>query len=229
MTVEKNLRVVINFYKKHFLPVFTWNKNNLSRQVVPLTYTLKERFFAVSILFKVCDESFLSRHNKKYCDMLWTLICLTLLLTCREDNSKQMLIMTSKFIFLFFDSLIYQKVNLLRKIAIQNAYCVFIYFCGGHKNNFRLKVLKQEKEAVTNFFYYVNREIWLGSSKTLIFIDQSRFCIFSHPQEFSIFNNKPSASWFAYITRNFLTSYSCLYYSSTGICKNRKQPVIDVC
>ena len=187
MAVEKNLRVVINFYKKHCLPVFTWNKNNLSRQVVPLTYTLEERFFAVSILFKVCDESFLSRQNKKDCDILWTLICMTLLWTCREDKSKQMLFMTSKFICLFFDSLIYQRVNLLRKIAIQNADCVFTYFCGGHKNNFRLEVLKQEKEAVINFFYYVNREICLGSSKTLICIDQSRFCNFSHPREFSFF------------------------------------------
>ena len=25
------------------------------------------------------------------------------------------------------------------KIAVQNAGCVFTYFCGGHKNNFRLQ------------------------------------------------------------------------------------------
>ena len=30
----------------------------------------------------------------------------------------------------------------------------------------------------------------------------------------SIFNNKPPASWVAHITRDFLTCYSCLYYSS---------------
>ena len=31
---------------------------------------------------------------------------------------------------------------------------------------------------------------------------------------FNIFNNKPPASWVTYITRDFLTCYSCSYYSS---------------
>ena len=31
---------------------------------------------------------------------------------------------------------------------------------------------------------------------------------------FSILNNKPPASWVAHITRDFLTCYSCSYYSS---------------
>ena len=31
---------------------------------------------------------------------------------------------------------------------------------------------------------------------------------------FSFFNNKPPASWVAHITRDFLTCYSCSYYSS---------------
>ena len=30
---------------------------------------------------------------------------------------------------------------------------------------------------------------------------------------FSFFNNKPPTSWVAHITRDFLTYYSCLYYS----------------
>ena len=29
-----------------------------------------------------------------------------------------------------------QDVNLARKLAVQNVGCVFVYFCGGHKNNF---------------------------------------------------------------------------------------------
>ena len=49
MVVEKNLRVTINFYEKHCLPVVTWNKNNLSKQVVPTRYTLEKRFFPVAI------------------------------------------------------------------------------------------------------------------------------------------------------------------------------------
>ena len=64
MLIEKNLKVAINFYKKHCLPVVTWNKNNLSKQVATITYRLEERFFAVAILFKVC-ELFLFRQSKK--------------------------------------------------------------------------------------------------------------------------------------------------------------------
>ena len=39
------------------------------------------------------------------------------------------------------------------------------------------------KLALTSF-YYVSREIWLGNSKKVICIDQSRFYIFPHTQEF---------------------------------------------
>ena len=42
---------------------------------------------------------------------------------------------------------------------------------------------KKKKPALTSF-YFASREIWLGNSKKLICIDQSRIYIFSHPQEF---------------------------------------------
>ena len=44
MAVEKNLSLPINFYEKHGLPVATWYKNNLSKQVMPIIYTLEKRF-----------------------------------------------------------------------------------------------------------------------------------------------------------------------------------------
>ena len=34
-----------NFYKKFSFNI-TWNKENSSKQVVPITYTLKEKFLA---------------------------------------------------------------------------------------------------------------------------------------------------------------------------------------
>ena len=34
---------------------------------------------------------------------------------------------------------------------------------------------------------------------------------------FKFFNNKPTASWVAHMTRHFLTCYSCLYYSSMHV------------
>ena len=42
---------------------------------------------------------------------------------------------------------------------------------------------KKKKLALT-LIYHVSQEIWLGNSKKLICIDQSRFYIFSHPWEF---------------------------------------------
>ena len=70
---------------------------------------------------------------------------------------------------------------------------------------FFVKSLRRKKKKLTlTSFYYVSREIWLGNSKKLIYIDQSKFYIFSHPQDskmfnitskyFSFFNNKPPAS-----------------------------------
>ena len=43
---RKNLRV--NFYEKLCLPVSASNKKHLSKQVVPIAYTLEKTFFAVA-------------------------------------------------------------------------------------------------------------------------------------------------------------------------------------
>ena len=43
--------------------------------------------------------------------------------------------MRSKFIYLYLESSICQSVNLSWKVAVQDAGCVFAYFCDGHKNN----------------------------------------------------------------------------------------------
>ena len=94
-----------------------------------------------------------------------------------------------------------------------------------------LKVLKaRKKKLALTSFYYVSWEIWLGNSKKLICIDQSRF---SHTHEnskifnitskyFSFFNNKPPASWVAHIATYFLTCYSSSYYSSIVVLKELK-------
>ena len=49
MTVEKNL-TVINVYEKLCLPVITWNKKHLSKQVLPIRYALEKTIFAVATL-----------------------------------------------------------------------------------------------------------------------------------------------------------------------------------
>ena len=48
MVVEKNIRVKINFYKKLYLPVITWKKKYLWKQVAPIKYALDKMLFAVT-------------------------------------------------------------------------------------------------------------------------------------------------------------------------------------
>ena len=95
---------------------------------------------------------------------------------------------------------------------------------------------KKKKLALT-LFYYVSWEIWLGNSKKLICIDQSRFYIF-HTREnskmfnitskyFSFFNNKPPVSWVAHITTDFLTSCSYSHYISIVLHKICMEKVLE--
>ena len=42
-----------------------------------------------------------------------------------------------------------QVVNLARKIAVWNVGCVFVYFCGGHKNNFPIWFRSSFKENLS--------------------------------------------------------------------------------
>ena len=48
MSAEKKLLVTINFYKKVFIPIITWNKNHSSKQAVPITYILEKKIFAAA-------------------------------------------------------------------------------------------------------------------------------------------------------------------------------------
>ena len=50
MAVGKNLRVMINIYKKLCFSVITWNEKTLLKQAVPIKYTL-ENFFFLLLLF----------------------------------------------------------------------------------------------------------------------------------------------------------------------------------
>ena len=53
-----------NFYEKHYLPVATWNKNNLSKQVVPMIYTLDKRFLQLLYFWKFASCFFSGRVKK---------------------------------------------------------------------------------------------------------------------------------------------------------------------
>ena len=63
---------------------------------------------------------------------------------------------------------------------------------------------------------YLHRPI-----KILYFLTPARIQKFNITSKyFSFFNNKTPASWVAQITRDFLTCYSCSYYSSMGTVSN---------
>ena len=57
MAVEEDNRASIKFYKRQCLPVITWNKKHLLKQVVAITYTLQKKFFTITALegLKVVD------------------------------------------------------------------------------------------------------------------------------------------------------------------------------
>ena len=58
MAVVKNFRLKKNFYKKLCLPVITLNKKYLSKQVVPITYTLERTFFVVATFGRFASRFF---------------------------------------------------------------------------------------------------------------------------------------------------------------------------
>ena len=64
MTVERNLRFVINFYKKHNLLIITWNEKYSSKQVAPISYTLEEVFLTAAIFERFVGRFFKQRVKK---------------------------------------------------------------------------------------------------------------------------------------------------------------------
>ena len=66
----------------------------------------------------------------------------------------------------------------------------FIFFI----RSLKTKKKNKKKLALTSN-YYVSQEIWLGNSKKLICIDQSRFYIFSHPREFENVKHNFKVFW----------------------------------
>ena len=64
MAIEKNLRLKMNFYKKHCLPVVIWNKNNLSKQVVPINTHWRKDFSQLLYFLRLVSPLFLVRVKK---------------------------------------------------------------------------------------------------------------------------------------------------------------------
>ena len=69
LAVERNFKVTINFYKKLCLPVITWNKKYLFKQIVRITYPLEETFLfkqskKLAVYFGLCESSLVFQRRK---------------------------------------------------------------------------------------------------------------------------------------------------------------------
>ena len=71
----------------------------------------------------------------------------------------------------FLVSLKYRVIKTIKKVTFYEKLC-FIKSLKGNK-----------KKLVRTSFYYVSQEIWLGSSKKRVCIDQLRFYMFLNPRE----------------------------------------------
>ena len=78
--VVEDLKVSINFYKKQCLPVITWNKKHLSKQLLTIKYTLEKMLFAVATF----EVFFLDRVK----NLVIYLVCMSLLWISREDKTN---------------------------------------------------------------------------------------------------------------------------------------------
>ena len=123
IAVKKNVRVTINFYEKRCLPVATWNKNNLPKQVVPIIYKLEKRFLQLLYFWRFVS-CFLSGRVKKLV-VYFGLYESSLDLQRREDHINTLFVRI-KFIFLNLDSLMSESINLSWKMTVQIAGCVFV-------------------------------------------------------------------------------------------------------
>ena len=87
-------------------------------------------------LLKVCGP-FLFQQSNKTCGILWSVRVFFTFLEVRRLN-KYFLWEANLVFYTQIFGLIWQSVNLSWKTAVWRVGCVFIYFCGGHKNNVRL-------------------------------------------------------------------------------------------
>ena len=81
----RDLMVWINFYKEQCLPVTTWNKKHLSKQLVTIAYTLEKKVFAVAN-FEGLGVIFFSDKVK---ELAIKLVCMTFPWISREDRPNE--------------------------------------------------------------------------------------------------------------------------------------------
>ena len=91
------------------------------------------------------------------------------------DLSGKVFLITYKFSQLDYSKMFYDRI-------VNKTLLIFLFLLK-YREILTVKNLKSKKKKLALIlFYYASSEIWLGNSKKLIFIDRSKFNIFSHPQ-----------------------------------------------
>ena len=100
-----------------------------------MAYTLEKSVLLLQLL-KVCG-SFLFRQSEKSCGILWSVWAFFAFLEVRRLN-KYCLREENLVVFMNIFDLLWESADLSWKTRVENVGCALAYFCGGHKNNFRL-------------------------------------------------------------------------------------------
>ena len=119
---------------------------------------------------------FLFRQSKKTCGILWSIWAFFELPEKRRSN-KYCLLEVNFFFHIQIISFMSESLNLLWKIAVQKAGCVFAYFCAGHKNNFQLQFCSSFNDIDT---FFLVMDLKLSNISTLVslwVVDALRFWV----------------------------------------------------
>ena len=132
----QNLRVTLIFHEEQYLPVITWNKKHLSKQVVPITNTLEKRVFATTS----CKGLWIVSFQTKLETAWYTLVCSSVFEILDIKRRNKYCLCEGNLVFYMQILVWHGKVKFCcEKQQFYNVDYVFAYLYDGHKNNFRLK------------------------------------------------------------------------------------------
>ena len=129
----------------------------------------------------------------------------------RKDNKKDKGEFVTKSVGIGLVLLKYREIIMIKAVEL-------------YKKLFSLKVWKAKKRiwyqlrfimSVENYVWAIQKSLvaWTNQGSTFSYTRQNSKMFNITSKYFSLFNNNPPAGWATHIARNFLTCYSCSYYS----------------
>ena len=130
--------VTAKLYGKWCLPVITWYKKDLLKQVSPTTYTPDKKFFAAATFEDLWVDPF--QADQKAQNLLWSMWVFLAFLQMIRPYKNSLWEVDLVFYMKIF-RLMCQTVNLFWKIAVYNAGCVFRLYLWRTQKSFLVKIL----------------------------------------------------------------------------------------